>query len=181
MDAYRTELQKLFGGQTGAGFIFGDPYQARRDLEQKLVLAEGIRNQIGTPGTAPEVVKNLREMYDRQLYELRQPIEMSKKYATPVTKSHGGSVGHEGYATGGYAVGGPGDGRDDKIPAMLSDGEYVMDAETVAMLGNGSSKAGAEALDKFRVNLRKHKGRKLSKGEFSVNAKKPEQYLKGRS
>ncbi len=84
-----------------------------------------------------------------------------------------------GYADGGYAVGGPGDGREDKIPAMLSDGEYVIDAETVAMLGNGSSKAGADALDKFRVNIRKHKGRKLSKGEFSVDAKKPEQYLKG--
>ena len=48
------------------------------------------------------------------------------------------------------------------------------------MLGNGSNKAGAEALDNFRVNIRKHKGRKLSKGKFSVDAKKPEQYLKGR-
>lgn len=84
------------------------------------------------------------------------------------------------FEDGGFAVGGPGDGRDDKIPAVLSDGEYVMDAETVAMLGNGSSKAGAEALDKFRVNIRKHKGRDLAKGKFSANAKKPEQYLKGR-
>ena len=88
------------------------------------------------------------------------------------------STAYTGYAEGGYAVGGPGDGRDDKIPAMLSDGEYVIDAETVAMLGNGSTKAGADALDKFRVNIRKHKGRALSKGEFSDNAKKPEQYLK---
>lgn len=90
------------------------------------------------------------------------------------------SQAYTGYAVGGYAVGGPGDGRDDKIPAMLSDGEYVIDAETVAMLGNGSSKAGAEALDNFRVNVRKHKGRQLAKGQFSVKAKKPEQYLKGR-
>lgn len=80
-----------------------------------------------------------------------------------------------------FAVGGPGDGREDKIPAMLSDGEYVIDAETVALLGNGSSKAGANALDKFRVNVRKHKGQKMAKGDFSVKAKKPEQYLqKGR-
>lgn len=86
--------------------------------------------------------------------------------------------GLEKMARGGFAVGGPGDGRDDKIPAMLSDGEYVIDAETVAMLGNGSTKAGADALDNFRVNIRKHKGRALSKGEFSDNAKKPEQYLK---
>lgn len=74
---------------------------------------------------------------------------------------------------------GPGDGRSDDIPAVLSDGEYVMDAETVALLGNGSSKAGAEALDRFRVNLRKHKGAKLAKGEFSVKAKQPERYLAG--
>lgn len=82
-------------------------------------------------------------------------------------------------AKGGFAVEGPGDGREDKIPAMLSDGEYVMDAETVAMLGNGSNKAGAEMLDKFRVNLRKHKGREMARGKFSKSAKKPEQYLAG--
>jgi hypothetical protein len=78
-----------------------------------------------------------------------------------------------------FAVGGPGDGRDDKIPAMLSDGEYVIDAETVALLGNGSNKAGAELLDNFRVNVRKQKGQKLARGEFSDNAKMPEQYMAG--
>lgn len=86
--------------------------------------------------------------------------------------------GIERMAEGGYAVGGEGDGRDDKVPALLSDGEYVMDAETVAMLGNGSSKAGAKALDDFRVRIRKHKGANLSRGKFSANAKKPEKYLK---
>lgn len=94
--------------------------------------------------------------------------------------AEGGSTGTGHGSRSSFAVGGPGDGRDDKIPAMLSDGEYVMDAETVAMLGNGSSKAGADALDKFRVAVRKHKGRDLAKGKFSANAKKPDQYLKGR-
>jgi len=85
-------------------------------------------------------------------------------------------------AMGGYAVGGPGDGRSDEIPAMLSDGEYVIDAETVALLGNGSNKAGAQQLDKFRANIRKHKGRELARGQFSVKAKAPDAYLpKGRS
>lgn len=82
-------------------------------------------------------------------------------------------------AMGGYAVGGPGTGRSDEIPAMLSDGEYVMDAETVALLGDGSNKAGAKALDKFRANIRKQKGRKLAQGKFSVKAKQPEAYLSG--
>jgi hypothetical protein len=89
------------------------------------------------------------------------------------------SQAYTGYARGGFAVEGAGDGRDDKIPALLSDGEYVIDAETVALLGNGSNKAGAKMLDKFRVNVRKQKGRKLARGEFSAKAKRPEHYLAG--
>ena len=57
----------------------------------------------------------------------------------------------------GAAVHGAGDGQSDDIPAMLADGEYVIDAETVAQIGNGSTKAGAQALDKFRENIRAHK------------------------
>ena len=78
-----------------------------------------------------------------------------------------------------FAVNGPGTGRSDDIPAVLSDGEYVIDAETVALLGDGSSKAGAKKLDDLRVKVRKHKGKKLAKGRFSANAKKPEAYLSG--
>ena len=78
-----------------------------------------------------------------------------------------------------FAVNGPGSGRSDHVPAMLSDGEYVMDAETVAMLGDGSNKAGADKLDQFRVNLRKHKGKQMAKGKFSLSAKAPEAYMAG--
>jgi hypothetical protein len=59
-------------------------------------------------------------------------------------------------ATGHY-VKGKGDGQSDEIPAMLADGEFVWDAETVAQLGNGSSDAGAKFLDKFREAVRSHK------------------------
>ena len=91
------------------------------------------------------------------------------------------------YANGGMGqlgavarlVRGGGSGRDDTINARLSDGEYVMDAETVAMLGDGSTDAGAKRLDAMRAQLRKHKGRTLAKGKFSPNAKSPLAYLKG--
>lgn len=83
------------------------------------------------------------------------------------------------FAEGGLSVQGDGDGRSDSIDARLSDGEYVMDAETVALLGNGSNKAGAGKLDRLRVNIRKHKGRKLAKGALSADAKAPERYLAG--
>ena len=86
------------------------------------------------------------------------------------------------FAKGGrskFAVNGAGTGRSDDIPAVLSDGEYVIDAETVALLGDGSNKAGAKKLDDLRVKVRKHKGKKLAKGRFSANAKRPEAYLSG--
>lgn len=77
----------------------------------------------------------------------------------------------------GRYVRGPGTGRSDDIEAKLSDGEYVMDAETVALLGDGSSDEGAARLDAMRSNLRKHKGENLRKGKFSHKAKQPAQYM----
>lgn len=93
--------------------------------------------------------------------------------------------GLPGQAMGGYQesenrfVSGAGTGRSDDIPARLSDGEYVMDAETVALLGDGSGTAGAKRLDEMRQNLRKHKAKNLSKGGFSHKAKSPANYMSG--
>lgn len=49
----------------------------------------------------------------------------------------------------GYYAGGRGTGQSDDIPAMLHDGDYVMDAEAVSAFGDGSSKAGNEVLMRF--------------------------------
>ena len=103
-----------------------------------------------------------------------------EEIATQAAFARGGSTGGTSHKPRTeFAVHGAGTGRSDDIPAVLSDGEYVMDAETVALLGDGSSKAGAEKLDQLRVNLRRHKGANLAKGRFSVNAKSPEKYLAG--
>jgi hypothetical protein len=79
-------------------------------------------------------------------------------------------------ARGRYVRGG-GSGRSDDIEARLSDGEYVIDAESVALLGDGSGEHGAKRLDEMRSNLRKHKGKNLKKGKFSHKAKKPVNYM----
>jgi len=78
----------------------------------------------------------------------------------------------------GAPVHGPGDGQSDDIPAMLADGEYVIDAETVAQIGNGSTKAGAQALDKFRESIRAHK-RSAPINKIPPKTKTLTSYLKG--
>jgi hypothetical protein len=81
------------------------------------------------------------------------------------------SGGIMGYSLGGYASGGnprllqgPGDGMSDNIPATignrqparLADGEFVVPADVVSHLGNGSTDAGAKKLhgmmDKVRMD-----------------------------
>jgi len=64
---------------------------------------------------------------------------------------------------GGGLMNGPGTGQSDEIegttpsgrPVLLSDGEYVIDAPTVAALGDGSTSAGARRLDELRRQIRK--------------------------
>lgn len=75
--------------------------------------------------------------------------------------------------------GGESDGRADDISARLSPKEYVIDAETMSMLGDGNPDHGAKRMDQFRANVRKHKGKALAQGKFSPNAKNPMDYLVG--
>jgi len=66
------------------------------------------------------------------------------------------------YAKGGY-LDGPGDGMSDSIPATiankqparLADGEFVVPADVVSHLGNGSTKAGAQRLYSMMDKVRK--------------------------
>jgi hypothetical protein len=76
---------------------------------------------------------------------------LPKKYQEAMPKDHNPEfvTGMTGY----YACGG-GTGQSDDIPAMLHDGDYVMDADVVAALGDGSSKAGRAVLDGFRSQIR---------------------------
>lgn len=82
-----------------------------------------------------------------------------------------------GSSTPRYVQGGT-SGQSDKIPALLSDGEYVFDADAVSALGDGNNAAGAAALDQMRQNIRKHK-RSAPPTKIPPKAKKPEQYMKG--
>lgn len=48
----------------------------------------------------------------------------------------------------------PGKGKDDDVPAMLSQGEYVIPAEVVAALGDGNNDAGGSILDTLMELIR---------------------------
>ena len=73
----------------------------------------------------------------------------------------GGSIG--GYSDGGRMLKGPGDGMSDSIPgiigkrqpARLADGEFVVPADVVSHLGNGSTDAGAKRLYAMMDKVRK--------------------------
>jgi len=78
----------------------------------------------------------------------------------------------------GAAVSGAGTGQSDDIPAMLADGEYVLDSDLVSMLGDGSNKAGSQILDKWREEIRRHK-RSAPVNKIPPPAKSPLAYMKG--
>lgn len=70
-------------------------------------------------------------------------------------------------------------GRADDVNAKLSAREYVMDAETMALLGDGNPDHGAKKMDELRANIRKHKGKALAKGKISPDAKPASAYIAG--
>jgi len=90
----------------------------------------------------------------------------------------GGALG--GYSDGGHLLKGPGDGMSDNIPATinrkqparLADGEFVVPADVVSHLGNGSTDAGAKKLyamlNKVRTARtgRKAQGRQINPNKF---------------
>jgi hypothetical protein len=101
----------------------------------------------------------------------------------PVLAASGGIMQANlgGYAAGGNPrlLRGPGDGMSDNIPAMignkqparLADGEFVVPADVVSHLGNGSTEAGAKRLHEMMNQVRMDRtGRK--KQAPAVKAKK---------
>ena len=93
----------------------------------------------------------------------------------------GGQISHLGdYSDGGRLLKGPGDGMSDNIPAMigqkqparLADGEFVIPADVVSHLGNGSTDAGAKVLYQMMERVRKartgnpQQGKQINSNKF---------------
>ena len=111
-------------------------------------------------------------------YQPVQPTPYRPNYA------HGGLAdlgGYSDYARGGRMLKGPGDGMSDDIPATiankqparLANEEFVIPADVVSHLGNGSSEAGAKQLYKMMDRVRKARTGNKKQGK-QIN---PEKYL----
>lgn len=98
---------------------------------------------------------NMFAMNNAQMGNAYQP-QTYRYYA------QGGVADLGGYAAGGKLLKGPGDGMSDSIvaniagkqPARLADGEFVVPADVVSHLGNGSTDAGAKHLYKMMDRIR---------------------------
>ena len=128
--------------------------------------------------TPSESSKNDSDLSAVELANFGQPDEVTR-YA-----AKGGSMRlpkghHPEFITGqtGHYAQGRGTGQSDDIPAVLRDGDYVVDADTVAAFGDGSSKAGAGALEHFRRSIPEHHSgggqpipAKIADGEYVLPA-----------
>jgi len=106
-----------------------------------------------------------------------QPVQQTE----PVVFMNTGGISDLGtYSDGGRLLRGPGDGMSDNIPATiagkrparLADGEFVVPADVVSHLGNGSTDAGAKQLYKMMDKVRetrtgnKKQGRQINPEKF---------------
>jgi hypothetical protein len=146
-------------------FAFTSPYKTAAGRLEKLYKKTHV--PINKMATAPE------------LGAIDLTPAMMKKAA------QGGIMGAEP-SLGGYAAGGnprllkgPGDGMSDDIPATiadkqparLADGEFVIPADVVSHLGNGSTEAGAKHLHGMMDKVRKARTGRKAQGK-QINAAK---------
>jgi hypothetical protein len=120
-----------------------------------------------------------------QLYNTgTNPAAYTAPAATQSFNEGGGVEGHNPtfFSPGGLAsmentyVKGEGDGTSDSVAAMLANGEFVIPADVVSKLGNGSNDAGASVLDEFLSTIREHAQRHNPK-ELPPDSKGPLAYL----
>lgn len=182
-------------GASQTFYTFGKP----TDPMQNLYNPQPAQQQPQAPqGMNPQVNPNQQQMPMGQMPMGQPPQGMPQNMGNPPMQPQNPmQTGPQGLKSGGLPawsnvpitagrlnfrngapVHGAGDGQSDDIPAMLADGEYVIDAETVAQIGNGSTKAGAQALDKFRENIRAHK-RSAPINKIPPKTKALTSYLRG--
>jgi len=166
-----------------------DPLSASLYRNNKLGNAYGVTTGIPLPTANPlgkmsyQPINVQEQAAAQQAQQAAQPQQAQQIQSA----ASGGIMGINKYNLGGYAEGGnprllkgPGDGMSDNIPAVigdkqparLADGEFVVPADVVSGLGNGSTDAGAKKLhhmmDKVRVARTgtKQQGKQINPNKF---------------
>jgi hypothetical protein len=170
----------------GLGDVFKELYKDFKDAKPKDKLLYG-----GVAALAAPIITNMFKgkkepagatPYDGPLSKFRyDPAQYTPQNISPPTPyqpryAQGGIAdlgGYSDYAKGGRMLKGPGDGMSDNIPATiagkqparLANEEFVIPADVVSHLGNGSSEAGAKQLYKMMDRVRQARTGKKAQGK----------------
>jgi hypothetical protein len=184
LDAYNAALYRLNKARAKAGIkqpaeikkaaVLGDVEEAAEGGIMQSYQAGGPVERMSMMNTAMNPQGGLypQGMIDKTQYAtpIQRPVsaEMvseSPAYerSNPMLMARGGIADLGGYSDGGRMLKGPGDGMSDSIPgvignrqpARLADGEFVVPADVVSHLGNGSTDAGARKLYSMMDKIRK--------------------------
>jgi hypothetical protein len=165
-----TSISSAIRGATGARKELETPGEYDGPLKRFRYSPDAYRPQFAEGGITSLTSMPVERMSDRN-DAMAMMANRNQMYAA------GGGISSLGsYSDGGRMLKGPGDGMSDSIPASISnkrparlaDGEFVVPADVVSHLGNGSTDAGARQLysmmDKVR-NARtgtKKQGREIN-------------------
>ena len=170
---------------TGGGVQGGQsmPGEAPEEGQNKATFMDAV---MALEGKSPDPQKALRDFLQhwgpQALQELQQHVRGGQAQpGAPMQpnapQAQQGPSQPQGIKSG--ILSGPGDGMSDNIPSQrasdgqriqLSDSEYVVPSDAVAMLGNGSSTAGARKLDAGIAKLRQMKyGRAKQPPKLAAN------------
>lgn len=96
-----------------------------------------------------------------QIFQPYNTANMYTNLMAPVSRAQGGvaSLAQGGYPRRTGQISGPGTETSDSIPAMLSDGEFVMTAKAVRAAGKGDRRAGAKKMYALMHQLERNASR----------------------
>jgi hypothetical protein len=184
LDAYNAALYRLNKARTKAGIkqpaeikkaaVLGDVEEAAEGGIMQAYQAGGPVERMSMMNTAMNPQGGLypQGMIDKTQYATptQRPVSAEMvseapayERSSPMLMARGGIADLGGYSDGGRMLKGPGDGMSDSIPATigrrqparLADGEFVVPADVVSHLGNGSTDAGARKLYSMMDKIRK--------------------------
>jgi len=140
--------------------------EAPEEADNRRIVVEAAKALRGESKDPQEAIQEFLEVFGRQKLEQLRADVLGEEEDQPAEK----------YAVGGRFIQGPGRGMDDRVSAaagnqkvLLSDGEFVVPADVVSHLGDGSSAAGVRALEGMMARARMAKtGRRKQGGKINL-------------